>query len=261
VNPVSALAGRADERRTLSEAEQDRLVRAIQAAIEVNQQEQFHAWLCGPFRELLPHEIMVCVELPAAGDPYPIDSLSHHRPDAVAMNFLINAQNGLALHLANAFRNDRRQTCILDTDALAARVRARDARALQHGLRNAVIHRIALLSGAAYALLVFNVPDDHISRSRQLLRLVAAHLKMALSRVMPKPQSTCSGFLTLRELEILQWMGKGKSNREISAILGISTITLKNHVNKIYRKLDVQSRSDAVARGGMAGGALQRLDL
>lgn len=55
--------------------------------------------------------------------------------------------------------------------------------------------------------------------------------------------------LTERELEILRWMGEGRSNREISAILDISAITLKNHVTKIYRKLDVQNRADAVARG------------
>jgi DNA-binding CsgD family transcriptional regulator len=56
-----------------------------------------------------------------------------------------------------------------------------------------------------------------------------------------------------RELETVRWMGEAMSNREISTILGISAITLKQHVSKIYRKLDVQNRADAVAQGLRSG--------
>jgi DNA-binding CsgD family transcriptional regulator len=55
--------------------------------------------------------------------------------------------------------------------------------------------------------------------------------------------------VTAREVEILQWVRDGKSNQEIGDILAISPLTVKNHVQKILRKLDVQNRAQAVARG------------
>ena len=55
--------------------------------------------------------------------------------------------------------------------------------------------------------------------------------------------------LTLREQEILRWIHLGKSNIEIGAILGISPLTVKNHVQKILRKLNVQNRTQAVGKG------------
>ena len=55
--------------------------------------------------------------------------------------------------------------------------------------------------------------------------------------------------LTPREQEILDWMQKGKSNAEIAQIVGISQLTVKNHVQKILRKLGAQNRTHAVAKG------------
>jgi len=50
-----------------------------------------------------------------------------------------------------------------------------------------------------------------------------------------------------REQEIIHWLRLGKTNFEISIILGISTNTVKNHLKRIFKKLDVSSRAQAVA--------------
>ena len=55
--------------------------------------------------------------------------------------------------------------------------------------------------------------------------------------------------LTEREREVFQWMQLGKSNNEISQVLGISRPTVKNHVQKILRKLGVSNRTQAAAVG------------
>jgi DNA-binding CsgD family transcriptional regulator len=57
-----------------------------------------------------------------------------------------------------------------------------------------------------------------------------------------------SGVLTGREREILKWIYLGKSNFEIGAILAISPFTVKNHVRKILRKLDVVNRTQAIGK-------------
>jgi predicted ATPase/DNA-binding NarL/FixJ family response regulator len=54
--------------------------------------------------------------------------------------------------------------------------------------------------------------------------------------------------LTERELEILQHISGGSSNREIAERLYVGVSTVKSHINHIYRKLDVQNRAQAIAR-------------
>jgi DNA-binding CsgD family transcriptional regulator len=165
------------------------------------------------------------------------------------MDFICNPERGLAFRLAESHRIERRQSSVVDGLALKALLGADLGRADGDLLHNIVIHRARLLSGATYSFVLVNVPEFQLERCQQLFKLVSTHLKMALSRAVAKPQTEKGACLTRRELEIVQWMSKGKSNREISALLGISAITLKNHVSKLYRKLDVQNRAEAVARG------------
>ena len=53
--------------------------------------------------------------------------------------------------------------------------------------------------------------------------------------------------LTQRELEVLQLVSDGMSNKEISAHLGVELQTVKNHVHRILEKLQVHNRREAVA--------------
>lgn len=59
--------------------------------------------------------------------------------------------------------------------------------------------------------------------------------------------------LTPRELEVLQLLAEGLSNRAISYRLGISDHTVKYHVTSIMSKLDAQSRTEAVVRATRLG--------
>jgi DNA-binding CsgD family transcriptional regulator len=52
--------------------------------------------------------------------------------------------------------------------------------------------------------------------------------------------------LTQKELDILSHMADGKINKEIAHDLGISESTVKNYVSRIFRKLDVNTRTAAV---------------
>jgi LuxR family maltose regulon positive regulatory protein len=54
--------------------------------------------------------------------------------------------------------------------------------------------------------------------------------------------------LSDREMEVLRVMAEGLSNREISERLFVSEATVKTHVQRIFRKLDVVSRTQAVTR-------------
>lgn len=53
--------------------------------------------------------------------------------------------------------------------------------------------------------------------------------------------------LTSREAEVLLWLSRGKSNRDIAAILGLSPRTVNKHLEQMFEKLGVENRASATA--------------
>jgi len=53
--------------------------------------------------------------------------------------------------------------------------------------------------------------------------------------------------LTLREAEVLYWVAKGKTNRDIGDILGSSPATVKKHLEHVFEKLGVETRNAAAS--------------
>jgi DNA-binding CsgD family transcriptional regulator len=56
--------------------------------------------------------------------------------------------------------------------------------------------------------------------------------------------------LTPRETEVLSWLAKGKTNRDIADILGMSHRTVNKHLEHVFEKLGVETRSAAAAIAG-----------
>ena len=76
-------------------------------------------------------------------------------------------------------------------------------------------------------------------------------LLVVLERDSARTRSPVGGLpepLSERELEVLQLVAAGKSNRRIAQELYVSVGTVKTHLNNLYRKLRVRSRTQAVAR-------------
>ncbi|MEM9144872.1 MAG: DNA-binding response regulator [Pseudomonadota bacterium] len=74
-----------------------------------------------------------------------------------------------------------------------------------------------------------------------------------LVRIKPESDGPLSGGigerfgLTPREAEVLAWLARGKSNRDIATILSLSPRTVTKHLEQIYAKLGVDNRTSAVA--------------
>lgn len=87
-------------------------------------------------------------------------------------------------------------------------------------------------------------------RYLHLIEYFGYHVHLALLRTSPARSQAldqCVRELTLREMTILNWMKNGKTNGEIGQILGVTERTVRFHVGSIFSKLDVTSRSQAVA--------------
>lgn len=57
--------------------------------------------------------------------------------------------------------------------------------------------------------------------------------------------------LSSRELDVLSWLTQGKTNPEIAELLNISAFTVKNHAQRIFRKLKVNNRTEVAALMGL----------
>ncbi|WP_028079712.1 response regulator transcription factor [Solimonas soli] len=84
-------------------------------------------------------------------------------------------------------------------------------------------------------------PDEFLYRLRE-----ASSPEQLLQQQTRLLQSTLS--LTQREAEVLLWISRGKSNRDVSEILGISPRTVNKHLEQVFEKLGVENRASATAR-------------
>jgi LuxR family maltose regulon positive regulatory protein len=78
--------------------------------------------------------------------------------------------------------------------------------------------------------------------------------KPALSSATDRPPgSNLTEPLSEREIEVLRLLAAGLSNQEIGEELFLATSTIKTHINHLYRKLQAEKRTQAVARGRELG--------
>ncbi len=84
-------------------------------------------------------------------------------------------------------------------------------------------------------------------RYQKLLEYLLPYLHRVLMANTHTPISNRVKGLSPREMSVLMWMRQGKTNWEISRILGVSERTIRFHVESIFMKLDVSSRTQAVA--------------
>jgi transcriptional regulator EpsA len=71
--------------------------------------------------------------------------------------------------------------------------------------------------------------------------------KPSVSSASAVPEVADNEVLSEREAEIMKWVAMGKTNGEIGSILNVSSFTVKNHMQRIFKKLDVFNRAQAVS--------------
>jgi len=79
--------------------------------------------------------------------------------------------------------------------------------------------------------------------------LVAVPAEQSLAILSPVPEESIVESLTPREMDVIEMLAEGISNKLIADRLGISEHTAKFHVNSILAKLDANTRTEAVMRG------------
>lgn len=149
---------------------------------------------------------------------------SEHRPDVVLMDLRMPEMNGAeAITVIQKEFPDSRIIVLTTYDG------------------DEDIYR-ALQAGARAYILKDMVGDEVIDAIRAVhagQRRIPAAVAARLAERMPRSE------LTPRELEVLQLIVKGKSNKDIAAALFVTEGTIKIHVNNLLGKLGVSDRTQA----------------
>ena len=90
---------------------------------------------------------------------------------------------------------------------------------------------------------------DFSERDKLVLDTLRPHLvQLWRNAAARRRESRSLASLTPREREILLWVARGKSNREIAAVLYLAPGTIRKHLDNVYEKLEVSNRAGAVGR-------------
>jgi DNA-binding CsgD family transcriptional regulator len=104
-------------------------------------------------------------------------------------------------------------------------------------------------STQARAIVLERGGRNFTERDRTVLHLLRLHLsRIRLNAEFRRRHANGASRLTEREAEVLGWVARGKTNREISTILFVSPHTVRTHLEHVFEKLDVHTRTAAIAK-------------
>src|SRR6185503_11211121 len=240
----------------LNDSERETLLLNIDLSLRVHTRPQLFSWVQGALQSMIPHEVLVCGLQESRQSALRVDSFSTAPVDCSRLNELFQQDVSLVPHLIKLWEENRCQAVIGETDRgpHAGGALARELARL--GVPQVLAHGTHDATGNMTSFFVFAARAGTLSSKQAYLAdLVVPYLHGAwvrsqvtwpLDRAGTKPAKT--GLLTPREQQILQWIYHGKSNIEIGMILDISPLTVKNHVQKTLRKLNVLNRTQAVGK-------------
>ena len=237
--------------------EMESLLLNLEGALKVRVRHQLFSWTQGALQNLIPHDLLICALCHDRPALRYVDSFSTAPIEPAHFNELFRNDVSLVPAIFKAWEENHCQPVTFDTGSGSQHGTGALARALARlGAGSIVAHGTHDTSGQVTSLFAFACkPGAADSRQAHLVELVVPFLHAAWVRTQVNWQAQGhgvkqaeAGLVTVREREVLEWIYRGKSNIEIGMILSISPLTVKNHVQKILRKLNVLNRTQAVGK-------------
>jgi transcriptional regulator EpsA len=247
-----------------SEEDQQKFLRVIHDSLAIDRHFQLFLWLQGDLQHFLPHDIMIAMVGNFAAGDLKFDMVSA-LPGIRTENCSNCDLKPISLELFDRWQRNGQQMLVFDgvgggevlTDACHCPIRGTFRRMqslIVHGLRDMRSGEDALYvmmfseAGAAQRVgKVFSMLLPQIDFACRRVTSFSRQPRALLEDVKPAATLEDAG-LSQREMEILDWVRAGKTNHEIGVILNISAFTVKNHLQRIFRKIDVINRAQAVAK-------------
>lgn len=259
-------------RRSPNTVDVSRFFSLISEVVSVRRHVDLMNWLQGQAQQYLPHDILV-----AAWGDFHLGLIHYDVVSAMPGVRSENADSALITPLLKGLfdrwlEQDRRPFVLhagergfawdcAESDALICRA--------MRSMRSSLIHGISDHRGRHDCLYVlFNTEPQRDRQECRAIKFLLPYIDSALRQVELMPHqhapvmapapglgadeaagepTTADTVLSAREAEIMKWVAMGKTNSEIGSILNVSSFTVKNHMQRIFKKLDVFSRAQAVS--------------
>jgi transcriptional regulator EpsA len=247
----------------LTEEEAARFLRIIADSRRITRHCHLLLWLNGELQQFVPHQILISawgdfakwnLQLDLASPLHGVRTkqLARCRIDDLLKQLhwqWVEGDRQPLLVNAAEVTGTRPASCSCHVHSALRRMRC----VLVHGMRDA--------RGGDESLYIA-LGTESFARGRSTERFLSlvdsltVLIDAAFRKVAPYPleengaeaQDADPGELTSREHEIVGWVCRGVTNADIAAALEISPFTVKNHMQRIFRKIGVSNRTQAAAK-------------
>jgi len=239
-----------------SPLEAQRIVKLVSQGSHVRRRFEFFAWTQQCIQPLIPHAVLICGLPRGQGTSLFFDYFHTVPLPTATLGRLCHPREGVAMDMMLAWRDAGAEPLVVDG---RSQVAAHAHRALQQlGLGTTVAHGIPFDQSSAGGhgfFAMVSLDRNPGERELNLLGMIVPQLFSSYCRALTRERTTPSNAsspgdsaLSGREVEILHWVREGKSNHDIGQHLSISPLTVKNHIQRILRKLGATNRTQAVTK-------------
>jgi transcriptional regulator EpsA len=240
------------------------LKKLIQESLHIRSHVELLFWLQGDFQRYIPHEVMIAawgdfslgivyVDIVSALPGVRTGKISSKNLTALLQSlfkyWLENSKTPFTLNVDKGIFHEHELGCI-------------EASINLQKMKCAIVHGIKDFRGGHDCLYVFiNASARILNRTSKMMPVFLPYIDSALRQlehlpeqlpvlqsIQDEPESEFVDILSDRESEIMLWVKMGKTNHEIGMILNISAFTVKNHLQRIFKKLDVLNRAQAATK-------------
>lgn len=241
----------------------DRLFSAIQRSNKVKRHIDFFTWLQNSVSEFIPHDALMAVwgNFNDGADNSRLQYDVASNINGFNTRTLLGASkevNQCMAYLYELWLDNNRHFYALNnfgTSEFDCKFR-KVFPDLPHELNSLLVFGVSDLRGGNDCLYVFFSKDSKFQIKNTVMDLMMPHIDYVLRKIQhlgPLKSITRASLplnlssLTEREFEVIEWIKAGKTNQEIATILSITQNTVKSHLKRIYQKLNVSKRAQAVA--------------
>jgi transcriptional regulator EpsA len=239
----------------------------IEESLRVSQRTHLFNWLQRGMQYLIGHEVMLFGVKASDSDLYDYEFFTSSRYfGEEQFNAVLRNEEGIVRQAIGIWRKNNKPVLVsIEPDEQLtqySKMHASEQVVKDSELKQFVVHGFGdTRSRVSTVVALGRLSSPMTPQTAHLLELIMPHLHCALIKVTSNRivesivlnKSQLSKKITTREVEVLQWLYLGKTNWEISTILEISPLTVKNHVQNIIRKLNVENRGQAAAKAAKLG--------
>jgi len=236
----------------LERSEEEYLLSAMASSLRVKSPRLIAEWLQGYLFSLLPFGFISCIHTKKMGQHQSIDSYAcspfldfypslHKSVDQFALDLLSKLHDGLNFPL------------LLDgSQAMFSQNEYQDIFPTTES-KQVLVGRAVMPDSSSYFIVLSSAQSkvDH-HKLAYLLDLTLPHICMAVVRANANDFALDDSrevkfALSAREIEVLQWVARGKSNQQIAEKLFLSPFTVKNHIQNILKRMGAKNRVEAAS--------------